>query len=192
MADKKLNIIEGGKKWFRSLVGKTTFEDINILPEADTSQELQEQQEDSVANDIRMFKDFAKRNIEKTKTILTPFAKKGASSATDVTKVVSSSVDNKFIKALVRSFLIIFFVIVLIFIATYLFKTLKKENGIVHNNGVSVTPVPFEPYKPSIYAQDAEVLKLEEDVNILERELAEVKIKEDGINPPKLDYDISF
>ena len=152
MADKKLNIIEGGKKWFRSLVGKTTFEDINILPEADTSQELQEQQEDSVANDIRMFKDFAKRNIEKTKTILTPFAKKGASSATDVTKVVSSSVDNKFIKALVRSFLIIFFVIVLIFIATYLFKTLKKENGIVHNNGVSVTPVPFEPYKPSIYA----------------------------------------
>jgi hypothetical protein len=192
MASEKLNIISGGKKWLYSLFGKTPTEEANQASGTEAPQESREPQEDSVASDIKMFKDFAEKSFEKTKTILTPFAKKGVSSATGASKAVSSSVDNKFIKTLIRSFLIIFFAIVLIFIAVYLFRMLKQENGSVPTGSTSTTPVPFAPSKPSVYAQDAEVLKLEEDINILERELTTVNIKEDGINPPKLDFDIKF
>ena len=191
MAGEKLNIIGSGKKWIYTLMGKTLPAEENKVA-ADETQEPQEVREDSVANDMKSFKEFAKKSVEKTKTVLSPFAKKSVTSATDASKVVSTSVDNKFIKILIRTFLILFFIIVLVFIAFYLFRTIQEENGVVRTDGVSVTPVPFAPYKPSVYAQDPEVLRLEEEINILERELARVSVKEDGINPPKLDYDISF
>lgn len=190
MAEKKLNLIKKSKKWFYSLMGKTPSVDNQTAVKS--QEETQEPQEDSVVNDIKMFKEFAKKSFDKTRTLLTPFAKKGAASATDASKVVTTSVDNKFIRLLIRSFLIIFFTIVLIFIAIYLFKMIQNEDGTTHTGGVSATPVPFAPYKPSVYAQDPEVLRLEDEVNILERELTRVTIKEDGINPPKLDYEISF
>ena len=68
-----------------------------------------------------------------------------------------------------------------------------KNGGVISQNPQTiVTPVPFVPFKPSVYADDPEVLKIEEDLTLLERELNQVKIKEDGIDPPKLDFDISF
>jgi hypothetical protein len=125
---------------------------------------------------------------------LSPFAKKGTTTATGATKAVAASVDNKFIKIVVRSTIIIFFAIVLIFIAVYLFGRLKEESGGISNGGVATTPspVPFDPYKPSVYAEDPEILKLEEDIRILEMELSGTEIKEDGINPPRLDWNVNF
>jgi len=192
----KINIFGAGKKWLYSLMGKKVPVEEKVAPVAGNSsdnQPLQDVQEDSIASDIKMFKDFTKKSIDATKTMLSPFAKKGATTATGAAKTVSSSVDNKFIKMVVRSFIIIFFAVILLFIASYLFKRLKEEQEITHNGSVSVvTPVPFEPYVPSVYAQDPEILQLEEDLDILGKELNSVNIKEDGINPPKLDYDINF
>lgn len=192
MAEKKLDILKEGKKWVFSLIGKPLADNSGVKVKVNSSQETQEPTEDSVANDIKMFKDFAKKSFDMTKKATIPFAKKGASSVTDTARVVSTSVDNKFIKNLVRLFVISFFVIILIFITIYLFKMLGQENNPVQIVGVSPTPVTFSPYKPSVYAEDLEILVLEEKINILEKEIMGVDIKEGGINPPKLDYNIKF
>jgi hypothetical protein len=192
MAAKKINIIGGAKKWIFALMGKTLPVEDNKDTEDVQSQETGSVQEDSVANDMKKFKEFVKMGTEKAKTVISPYAKKSMTSATDASKVVSTSADHKFIKGLIRTFLILFFTMVLVFIAIYLFRTLQTESDPVAPVGESVTPVPFSPFKPSVYAQDPEILQLEEEINILERELARVNIKEDGINPPRLDYNINF
>jgi hypothetical protein len=193
MAVKNTNIIGSAKSWIYKLMGKTPPVIENETSGENAPQETQGVQEDSVANDMRMLKEFAKKSVEKAKTVVAPYAKKGMVSVSDTSKVVSTSADHKFIKTLIRTFLILFFTVVLIFIAIYLYRMLQKENVAVQpGSSVSVTPVPFSPFKPSVYALDPEVLQLEEEINILERELARVNIKEEGVNPPKLDFSINF
>ncbi len=185
----KTNIFVSVKKWLFNLTGKPLPEGQDAIAQPVEPEALQE---DSVATDIKMFKGLVGKGKEKINTLITPFAKKGITSATSASTAVRSSVDNKFLKNLVRAFLILFFTLILVFIAIYFFRMLKSENGITQTPGVSVTPPPFEPFKPSVYAEDPAVLKIEEDVNILERELIQTNIREDGIDPPLLDFDISF
>jgi len=187
--NQKANIFVAAKKWVYSLFGKSLPEEQNTVVQ---TAQPQNPQEDSVATDIQTFKGYVGRLKEKASIFLTPFAKKGLTSATSASSAVRTSVDNKFLKNLVRTFLILFFTLVLIFLGIYFFRMLKSEDGITQFPGVSVTPPPFEPFKPSVYAEDPEILAIEEDVNILERELTQTKIREDGINPPSLDFDISF
>lgn len=183
------------KKWLFALIGKPVTDgkqsgDSAVEQEV---QQPQEPQEDSVTNDIKMFKQFVRNSAGKARVLLTPYAKKSTESLTTTTKTVKGSVDNKFIKITVRAFIVVFFAIILIFITTYLFGRLKEGNGNITQNGrITPTPVSFDPDKPSIYAQDPEVLRLEEEINILKGELVGVSIRESGINPPSLDYEISF
>jgi hypothetical protein len=195
MADKKLDIIGGGKKWLYTLLGKTPPAEADSTAGVETVQETQEGvgfQEDSVAGDIKVFKDLVKKGVDGTKTILSPFAKKGVDSTVATTKAVAGSVDGKFIKIAVRSFVAILLAIILIIIASRLFKEFREEKPVSQNGGAPVTRVPYEPHKPSVYEQDPEILILEEEIGILERELYGVNIKEDGIKPPQLDWNISF
>ena len=195
MTDKKLDIIGGGKKWLYTLLGKSPPAEADSTAGVETVQEIRGpvgSQEDSIAGDIKIFKDLIKKGVDGTKTILSPFAKKGVESTVATTKAVTGSVDSKFIKIAVRSFIVIIFAIILIYIASFLFKRLREEKTVSQNGGAPVTQVPYEPFKPSVYANDPEVLILEEEIGILERELYGVNIKEDGIKPPQLDWNISF
>jgi len=54
------------------------------------------------------------------------------------------------------------------------------------------TPVGYQRYKPSVYAGDPEILKLEEDVNVLDREVSSAILKDDTLKPPTVDFDINF
>lgn len=195
MEDEKLNIMGNAKKWLYVLFGKTPLVSVSNMAEKVASKDLQkpqEIQEDSVAGDIRMLKNLIAKIIEKIGIVIAPYTKKGISVVGGVTGNVSLPVDSKFIKTLVRIFLIALFAIVLIFIAVYLFNTLKKEYQIDQATTINVTPAPFDPGRASVYAQDPEVLKLEEDINILERELNRINIKEEDVSLPGLDWNISF
>jgi len=102
-------------------------------------------------------------------------------------------VDKSFLKKLVRAFLILVFLIILTFIAFRLFRTLQEDDGVVvRPPGISPSPIPYQPYKPSIYAGDPEVLQLEEDINILEAELTNTNIREEQLFPPSLDFNVKF
>jgi len=55
-----------------------------------------------------------------------------------------------------------------------------------------VPTIVIEPSNPSIYAEDEEVLGLEERINVLDRELSNVVLHETRLRPPELDFNISF
>jgi hypothetical protein len=54
------------------------------------------------------------------------------------------------------------------------------------------TPMTHEVYKPSVYAEDSEVLEVEGKVNDLEGELDRTDLKESSLNPPSLNFDVVF
>lgn len=176
------------RKWFFKLIRKPVSE-ATVTPQ---TKETLTPQEDSVAQDLQKVKTIFEKINDNMRSFITPFAKKSATSATHTAQAVRASVDNNFLGNLVRTFLILFFSLVLVFIAIYLFRKIKSDEISTEVPSITTTPPPFEPFKPSVYAQDPEVLKIEEDVNILERELNQTKIREEGINPPSLDFDISF
>jgi hypothetical protein len=51
---------------------------------------------------------------------------------------------------------------------------------------------PFQRFKPSIYADDPVILKLQEDISVLDRELSNTQIKETILEPPSLDFNVTF
>jgi hypothetical protein len=226
MTKQNINLIGGVKKWLNALMGKPQPKSASPQPDNiqqgvkldkeepkkvqveqsqmsisknSSPQAVQDQGtgEDSVKTDIKIIKSFTKKGTNTLKGMLKPYAQKGGESVTQTTKAVKGSVDNKFIKIVVRSFIILFFALILFFIAYYLFTRLKEEGDNTSNNNENVvvatpTPIYFDPYKPSIYAEDPEILRLEEEINILKGEISGITIKETGINPPKLDWEINF
>jgi len=58
-----------------------------------------------------------------------------------------------------------------------------------------VTPTPEEVQEisnPSPYANDLIILKIEQDIKKIDKELQETDLKEASLNPPLLDMDIEF
>ena len=51
---------------------------------------------------------------------------------------------------------------------------------------------PYEKYKPSIYAEDANFKKIDEGVSVLDNEVKSVQLEEKPLLPPSLDFDIKF
>lgn len=196
MAEQNKSAVGGVKKWLYALMGKSVPQSQSVQSET-TQQEAepQEPQEDSVSGDIKMFKGLVKEGLGKAKVFMKPYAQKGTESVATTSETVKASVDNKFIKVVVRSFIVVFFVMILAFIASFLFKRLKEEGSTVNPENITVitpTPIAFEPYIPSVYAEDPEILNLEQQITILDGEIRGIIIKESGINPPSLDYDVSF
>lgn len=84
-----------------------------------------------------------------------------------------------------------------VYLGSEVVKTLRT-NGILPSDGIfgggEPTPTLGEiaPTIPSIYALDSVVLQLEEDINTLDGQLSSTVLKENTLDPPKLDYDIRF
>ena len=73
----------------------------------------------------------------------------------------------------------------------------ERQNGIVdRGNGVVIETTPpvvtYQPYTESIYANDPEVLRLDEDINVLGREISTTVLQDSILTPPKLDFNIKF
>jgi hypothetical protein len=68
-----------------------------------------------------------------------------------------------------------------------------RQNGEVAIPGLPTpTTAPYQPYNPSVYAEDELVLQLEEDIKVLDRELSIVQLKETILTPPVLDFNVNF
>jgi hypothetical protein len=66
------------------------------------------------------------------------------------------------------------------------------------DQAVRVTPTPSAVITPGVisnpsrYATDSGVIKAEQDLSVLRKELDEMKVNDADLLPPKLDFDISF
>ena len=51
---------------------------------------------------------------------------------------------------------------------------------------------PVQKYKPSIYAEDPNFVKIDEGFGVLENEVKNISLEEKSLLPPKLDFDVVF
>ena len=151
----------------------------------------------------------AKQSVEKSKNAL---AKKSTEAPSDITAskktektndaITTSStnaidkVKSKFnfgtVKKLMGVVLGAMFIIIIGIVAIGLYTKLQKPQTAPTKVEPSPTPPTYQTFKPSVYAKDPEVLKIEENLDILNREMDTTNLKEDNLLPPKLDFDISF
>lgn len=82
--------------------------------------------------------------------------------------------------------------VLIIFFGLYIRFFWKKPGQSSGANIPTPTYSSFEKFKPSVYAQDPIVLKLEETVNVLDQEMSTTPLTESTLMPPLLDFNISF
>ncbi len=182
----------GVTDWFRALIGKPKVE-VPTQPEPSESklEVLPEMQEDSIVQDIESLKSFVK-NVGTVKKKVAS----GKGTGLSVAQAPGGMANKPILKNIIRISLIVFFLFLLIFIGI---KILKLTGG-KNNGGTNIqptistipSPAPYVPHNPSVYANDPEVLKLEEDILVLERELSNTNVREDRLFPPTLDYNVRF
>ncbi len=183
-------IFAGVSLWIGSLLGKKPVQSQNESTQTASAVPQQQVSEDSVAQDIQDFKKFLGKVSGKVSSSVSPTIAKGRVSAASS---VGQIVDTGFLKKIVRIFLIVFFLMIVIYIGIRLFSELNKNGGDgISPEGITSTPIPYQPYKPSVYAEDPTTLRLEEEINVIERELSSVNLRESLLTPPSLDFEVSF
>lgn len=171
-----------------TLVGQAKSQSAN----ADQSVEMEE---DSVRQDIARLKKIVGKIGGGINQKVSPVIKKGGvdagkKSAETVSKIVNTGA----MKKIITTFFVIVLIMVLIFIGMNFFKKTPGEEITDELTSSESTPTspPFVSYKPSVYADDLEIIKLDEEISTLESEFASSDIKETSLNIPNLDFDVSF
>lgn len=180
--------IGGLSGWFRALTGRSRLAQKSDQTQSSGQEVAGQVSEDSVTQDIRKLSDFLKR----TSGRYLPSRERavGETSGPLVYK------DRNLSKKLIKILLFFLFLLVLVFVGVRFFQLVNEEGGTTENaKDTKTSPTPpavYRPYKPSIYADDPEVLRLEKDINVIERELGRTSVREDSLLPPRLDFDIKF
>lgn len=156
----------------------------------EVKQEKVSQEEDSVLKDIDTAKKLANDLMQKVSAKLSPGLNKVKEKGGNIQP--GSLVDKSFIKKTVKLFVVGLLLIALIYTGVVVFRMLQQEASEVATDGLTPTPGDYRPYGPSVYADDPVILQLEEDVNVLAREIAGKNLRESSLNPPRLDWDINF
>src|SRR3989344_8892019 len=181
-------IFAGVNLWVGSLLGKKQqVQSGSVSSESGSPVPQQQVSEDSVAQDIQEFKNFLGKVSGKVSRSVSPTITKSKASASST---VGQIVDTGFLKKIVRVFLIVFFLMIVVYIGFRLFSELKENDGDgISPEGITSTPIPYQPYKPSVYAEDPTTLRLEEEINVIERELSSANLRESLLTPPSLDFE---
>lgn len=93
-------------------------------------------------------------------------------------------------------FVFIFGAFLLLLLALVIFMSFNQKSiSLPVENKPTPTPITKikeEITTPSLYATDAAVLKIEEEIKALDKNLQEADLKESSLNPPNLDWQIEF
>jgi len=180
------------RRWFDLFMGRPRYKKPAIQGTAEIKRERKQVslEEDSVRKDVRNVKSFIGKVFGKAGVKMQPATQKVTKGSSRAASKLASH--GLFVKV-VRLFVILFFLMILIYIAVRIY-TLLQENGENGSTTVYTTPtsVPYKPSKPSVYAEDEFILNLEETIKVLEREIAGINIRETTLTPPILDFNINF
>lgn len=149
-------------------------------------------QDDQIGTDIQKVKEVKDQLWGRVSSSVNPVISKQGKKIEGITASVQGLANEDLLKKLLRVVIIALLFIALLYIGSLIFKT-ATQNG---ENGQVVIPAPsvapFNPFNPSIYAEDEGVLQFEEDLKILDRELSTSQLKEIILTPPFLNFDIDF
>jgi hypothetical protein len=90
-----------------------------------------------------------------------------------------------------------FAVFIVLVVASVIIRMIMKkqsDDGVynITPSGLTPTPVGHYSYRPSIWVNDPEVMKLGEDVDVLKSEISQTSLREVVQSPPTLDFRVSF
>jgi hypothetical protein len=156
--------------------------------------EVEPAQDDSVVSDINKFKKFSEKILGQTGKTIGPSLFKGAETLSDSFYNLKESLSFNFgfLKNIIQFLVVIVVIGGLVYAGFRLIISTRKRGEEQMVVVPTPTPATYSPYKPSIYADDETMIELEEDVNVLKREVSYTNIRETTLNPPSLDFDISF
>lgn len=131
-----------------------------------------------------------KAYLQKIKLILAPYLAKILA----FFKVFWDQIPPKIRKIVIIIFSVLFALIFLLMIASLVMKQTKESKPLVlPTPEIAISPFPEDVISnPSRYATDSAVLKIEENLKSIEKTLNQMDIKESKLNPPGLDFKISF
>ena len=78
------------------------------------------------------------------------------------------------------------------FAGAYVYKIMQEKKPPLSPTIIPPSPIPYQHFRPSVYAKDKDVLTLEEDLQVLENELGQKLLKESYLDFPTLDYNIIY
>jgi len=140
-------------------------------------------QDDQITVDIKKAKEFKDEIVGKVKEQISPVVSQATPKITSAAQPVKSLFKGEFIKKILKIAAILFLIIIFLYIISLFVKNIR-ENGEISQNGLPTpTLIPYLPYNPSVYADDELVLELEEDINVLDRELSPNLGKQSSLHP---------
>lgn len=153
--------------------------------------------EDPLHQDLEKASSVFKKITSKLKKTTDPLVARGnALSAQAVSSSNTFVKTDKFKKVLP---IMIFggVLVVLILIGVTVILPLLSRMGTKEETPIVVTsptapPIEFTPSEPSVYANDPAILQLEEKISVLDREIVGAQLRESTLNPPTLDFNITF
>ena len=154
---------------------------------------------DSVTEDLNKFRTTLKKITEGVQRKAKPVAQKVQQKIVEKTPVkIKEKITKKPKFGWVKYIFIPTFII---FVALIMYSLVKNnvENG---GNGTDPEPTsveeptptlePVGPIRQSIYSEDKEIQEIQEQINVLNNEMFSVPLRDSILNPPILDFNISF
>jgi hypothetical protein len=154
-------------------------------------------QNDSVNSDLEKAKALLHEVTGKIEEAAKPLVDKGVHTAQGAIQSSNSVIAAKggaqsLVKKVVPALLFIGVLIVVIIGGYTVIRNMYKGDSPAIVTGPTPTSAEYVPSQPSLYSEDPEVLKLEQDISLLQREITGTSLRETTLNPPVLDFNISF
>ena len=147
---------------------------------------------DQVSSDLARAKEAGSKIVGRVKEAVTPVISQNKQTIQTTLAPAKGMFANFPFKKIARIVAVVLLLLVLLYIVSLFVKTIR-QNGEVTVSGIPTpTVAPYIPYNPSVYAEDELVLQLEEDIKVLDRELATAQLKETILTPPVLDFKVNF
>lgn len=197
--------------WFQSLMGKSGKEkrllkDLErqmnnsrgfISANNESGEAAGQETEDSVKKELLSFKKFMEKTVGGISKKVEPIAATTQQAAAKKNTSVSSKLPKSTFPKVIKILVIALLVIILIFVLLSIFRMAGQQGGGDSGkpdvtNKATPTPIVYQPYRPSVYAEDPEIASLELDITVLENELFRSSIREDRLSPPRLDFEVNF
>lgn len=189
------------KTWFLNLIGESPKKDTQTDEKKDVVQKPPEvvkppkvREEDRVIEDVKGVEAFFGKAFSFAGNKLGNAAAGTKSKLAESTLAKSSRRDGygRVVKFLKTTIILLTFLLVLGIFAIQVMEYLRKEPIGEAITDPTPTPLDYTPLTPSAWAQDEELLKIEEDINVLDAEMRGTGLTEGGLGPPTLDFDVTF
>jgi hypothetical protein len=152
--------------------------------------------DDPVAKDMAKAKEMSQKVLEVVEEKIKPIVGHKAESLTILTSITGKIKQTATSPIGKKALMGIIVLIVVLLVARVLISTIQnvQKGGENDTLQTSVTPTSAQYVitQPSVYANDATVLEIEERLSVLDNQLDNTSIRETTLTPPELDFSISF